>query len=185
MSNRNSNNYHSNHNSWGCKRKVKQQRWLGVAPFCQQDASDCSMLQPQGDWKYVRDDKSGDGPPCWSGHKILCERTKCVDKNPEYNDAITSWWVGTPPFCAGSPCDCVNQYGAVPWRQDRIGEDPHTPCWTGEKQLCLRPVNPDPELDNWTVKAREVCQHNKEMDYKLIQEGGQILEKIIDKIPTK
>ncbi|MCP3681186.1 MAG: hypothetical protein GY861_00715, partial [bacterium] len=138
MSNRN--NYHRNANSWatkkqhGCNKTVRQEKWLGVAPFCQQDASDCSMLQPQGEWSYVRDDKSGDGPPCWTGHKVLCERTKCIDNNPEYNDAISSWWVGVPPFCAGSPCDCVNQYGAVPWRQDPVGEDPHKPCWTGEKQ---------------------------------------------------
>ena len=163
--------------SRGCKRAVVKQYWSGTAPFCAGDQSDCSKLQPYGDWTYCKNDNSGDGASCWTGHKVLCNRAICVDEDLEYADNIDSWWVGTAPFCDGNECDCVNEYGAVPWKQNDTGDGKK--CVTGQKQLCLRPQTIDSDFSKWETEARSDCEKRKEMTQEQISKGIDILSNLV------
>ena len=49
---------------------VLDSRWLGTAPFCDADPSDCNNLGPG--WSYLRTSVTGDGAPCTTGRKVMC-----------------------------------------------------------------------------------------------------------------
>jgi hypothetical protein len=166
--------------SRGCNRAVVKQSWKGEAPFCEGAESDCSRLQPYGDWVYCKSDDSGDGSSCWSGEKVLCNRAVCVDKDLEYADNINSWWVGTAPFCSADECDCISQYGAVPWKTNDSGDDGSS-CWTGKKQLCLRPVDTNADFAKWTDEAKTQCNADKKVSQEHISKGLDIISKLVDK----
>lgn len=165
----------------GCLQHVVDQEWLGVAPFCEEDASSCAQLQPSGDWHYIRSEKTGNGAPCWTGNKVLCARAKCVADNPEYQDSVSSWWTGTAPTCGANQCDCVTQYGAVPWRQGKCGDG--ACCVTGSKQLCLRPNKPDSKMNKWVGDAAAQCAKDHEINQKLRQDGVEIVKEVVKQIP--
>jgi phospholipase C len=75
--------------------------WLGTAPFCSASQQDCDVLG----LNYVRSDKAGDGLPCLSGAKVLCEAPQIHVKPAEpdrltrftivqYNIMDRPFWVG-------------------------------------------------------------------------------------------
>jgi hypothetical protein len=43
--------------------------------------------------------------------------------------------VGIAPFCSADECDCISQYGVVPWKTKDSG-DVCSFCWTG-KNSCV------------------------------------------------
>jgi hypothetical protein len=48
-------------------------RWLGTAPFCDAQPSDCSALG--AGWEHGgRTDRIGDGAACATGVKVMCEK---------------------------------------------------------------------------------------------------------------
>jgi len=51
------------------KPKVLRQVWIGTAPACAAQKSDCTARG----WTYVKSDKKGDGKKCLNGTKVLCE----------------------------------------------------------------------------------------------------------------
>jgi endonuclease/exonuclease/phosphatase family metal-dependent hydrolase len=75
--------------------------WLGTSPFCAANRQDCDVLG----LTYVRSDTSGDGLPCLSGEKVLCEAPMIALRHtaPErltrftimqYNIMDRPYWVG-------------------------------------------------------------------------------------------
>ena len=56
------------------QRMVVESRWLGTAPFCDADRSDCQALGTG--WEYTRSDRMGDGAACSGGVKVLCEKVE-------------------------------------------------------------------------------------------------------------
>lgn len=58
--------------------------WIGTAPLCAASQQDCDILG----LTYVRSDKSGDGLPCLSGEKVVCEIPKIPSK-PAVPDRVT------------------------------------------------------------------------------------------------
>ena len=53
-------------------REVVESKWLGTAPFCSAQPSDCSSLG--SDWRHIDTNTTGDGSRCASGVKVLCEK---------------------------------------------------------------------------------------------------------------
>jgi endonuclease/exonuclease/phosphatase family metal-dependent hydrolase len=64
------------------------QAWIGTAPFCCASQENCDILG----LNYVRSDASGDGLPCLSGDKVLCEAPK-IDQQPAVPDRATRFTV--------------------------------------------------------------------------------------------
>jgi len=62
--------------------------WLGTAPFCSARSRDCDILG----LTYVRSDTSGDGLPCFSGEKVLCE-APTIPLEPAGPDRLTKFTV--------------------------------------------------------------------------------------------
>jgi endonuclease/exonuclease/phosphatase family metal-dependent hydrolase len=62
--------------------------WLGTAPFCSSSPQDCDILG----LTYVRSDAAGDGLPCLSGEKVLCEVPK-IHLQPDAPDRVTKFTV--------------------------------------------------------------------------------------------
>jgi endonuclease/exonuclease/phosphatase family metal-dependent hydrolase len=62
--------------------------WLGTAPFCSASVQDCDILG----LTYVRSDRSGDGLPCLSGEKVLCE-APAIPLQPAGVDRLTRFTV--------------------------------------------------------------------------------------------
>lgn len=167
--------------SAGCQDIEYEQSWAGTAPFCSAHPADCYNFAPEGSHVFIKRNKHGDGQTCMSGNKVLCARAVCRSNDPEYDPNNKTWWVGTAPACAGSPCDCVSQSaGAVPWRQDSRGGGGAT-CVTGTKQLCLRPNNPSKAYINWANDAKKVCDANQKMTMDLISKGMDIVKDLSEK----
>ena len=97
-------------------------KWLGTAPFCKGDVTDCA----DRDWVYIGPGKAGDGSPCVSGHKVLCGRFSAT-KYKYFR------WIGTAPFCNGVPKDCTDK-GGVYLGDDTEGDG--AACATGRKVVC-------------------------------------------------
>jgi endonuclease/exonuclease/phosphatase family metal-dependent hydrolase len=86
----------------GCLASDSQSiTWLGAAPFCSANQQDCAVLG----LTYVRSDTSGNGFPCLSGKKVLCEAPVIALKPAEpdrlthftivqYNIMDRPYWVG-------------------------------------------------------------------------------------------
>ncbi|HSF31009.1 MAG TPA: sphingomyelin phosphodiesterase [Candidatus Tectomicrobia bacterium] len=75
--------------------------WIGTTPFCTASQKDCDVLGLH----YIRSDKAGDGLPCFSGAKVLCEAPPIAVKPAEpdrltrftvvqYNIMDRPFWVG-------------------------------------------------------------------------------------------
>jgi endonuclease/exonuclease/phosphatase family metal-dependent hydrolase len=75
--------------------------WLGTSPFCSASQQDCAVLG----LTYIRSDTSGNGFPCLSGQKVLCEAPVIALKPAEpdrlthftivqYNIMDRPYWVG-------------------------------------------------------------------------------------------
>jgi hypothetical protein len=62
--------------------------WIGTAPFCFASQQDCETFG----LNYVRSGKSGEGLPCLSGEKVLCEIPKLRSK-PAVSDRLTRFTV--------------------------------------------------------------------------------------------
>jgi endonuclease/exonuclease/phosphatase family metal-dependent hydrolase len=62
--------------------------WLGTAPFCDGSNRDCDIMG----LTYVRSDTSGDGLPCFSGEKVLCE-APTIPLQPAAPDRLTKFTV--------------------------------------------------------------------------------------------
>jgi endonuclease/exonuclease/phosphatase family metal-dependent hydrolase len=62
--------------------------WLGTAPFCCANQEGCDILG----LNYVRSDTAGDGLPCLSGHKVMCEVPR-IDQQPAEPDRVTRFTV--------------------------------------------------------------------------------------------
>jgi endonuclease/exonuclease/phosphatase family metal-dependent hydrolase len=62
--------------------------WIGTTPFCSASRQDCDVLG----LNYVRSDTSGDGLPCFSGEKALCEVPR-IDREPAESDRVTRFTV--------------------------------------------------------------------------------------------
>jgi endonuclease/exonuclease/phosphatase family metal-dependent hydrolase len=60
--------------------------WLGTAPFCRAEPSDCAIFGLE----YVCGDRSGDGLPCFCGEKVLC-RAPAIARNPDRPDSLTAF----------------------------------------------------------------------------------------------
>jgi len=60
--------------------------WLGTAPFCSASQQDCDTLG----LNYVRSDTSGEGLPCLSGEKVLCEVPR-IPLKPAEPDRVTKF----------------------------------------------------------------------------------------------
>ena len=162
----------------GCVDINYERRWIGTAPFCAGHQADCGTIHPNGQWKYILKDDYGDGAYCWTGKKVLCSRARCTESDPEYSDDFKSWWVGTAPACDGNTCDCVTQFGAVPYRQDSCGDGKC--CVTGTKQLCIRPTGVNDSYSEWETDAREQCRRDKKVRDDLISRGVDIVKTIAD-----
>ena len=73
----------------GCLASAPQATvWLGTAPFCATSSRDCDILG----LSYLRSDTSGDGLPCFSGEKVLCE-APTIPLNPAEPDRLTKFTV--------------------------------------------------------------------------------------------
>ena len=97
-------------------------KWIGTAPFCKGDRSDC--IHPWGN--YEGESERGDGAKCWTGHKVKCCYSYCK-------------WVGTAPFCRGHPSDCTGKYSLYRGRAT-AGQGNY--CLSGYKVLCCEPRQP-------------------------------------------
>jgi endonuclease/exonuclease/phosphatase family metal-dependent hydrolase len=62
--------------------------WYGTAPFCSASQQDCDVLG----LTYVRSDTSGDGFPCLSGEKVLCE-APMIALEPAEADRLTRFTI--------------------------------------------------------------------------------------------
>ncbi len=102
---------------------VAQEIWIGTAPFCKGEPSDCTARGMD----YVRSDRRGDGKACRRGQKVLCR--------PRGGTAANSseFWIGTPPFCNGQPADCAAR------GLDYVRSEPRD-CRRGQKVLCRQRV---------------------------------------------
>lgn len=171
----------------GCSRIINEQKWLGTAPFCRGNQSDCSNLQPRGMWRAIGYDDSGDGAKCFSGRKVLCVKTSCVDENLLYDDKVRKFWSGTAPFCDGETCDCVRQFGAIPYMTDIQGDGEK--CTFGTKQLCVRPHekimggSTGEPYREWLTNAQAYCAKQEEMSHDMKNKGISLLGDIVSKIP--
>ncbi len=101
--------------------------WIGTAPICKANASDCrkrGMI-------YIRSDKRGSGSKCWTGRKVLCrQKTTPPIRVPGQK------WFGTAPFCGGKKSDCSKR-GMTFVRSSVRGNGKK--CVSGRKVLC-KPV---------------------------------------------
>jgi len=123
------------------------QQWIGTAPFCGAKPSDCRKRGMQ----YVRRHKRGNGKKCASGWKVLCRkliRTPAPPPPPPPGARYKHVWVGTAPFCGGSPRDCRKR-GMQYVRRHKRGNGKR--CTSGWKVLCRklirkkRPLAPAPK----------------------------------------
>jgi endonuclease/exonuclease/phosphatase family metal-dependent hydrolase len=62
--------------------------WIGMTPLCSASQQDCDILG----LNYLRSDRAGDGLPCLSGEKVLCEVPK-IRIEPGQPDRITKFTV--------------------------------------------------------------------------------------------
>ena len=97
-------------------------RWIGTAPFCAGDPTDCTGTTP---YYYTVWSKCGDGDQCWTGYKAIC----CNQENIY----TLLYWKGTAPFCGGKCSDC-NDDICVTTSDCGDGAE----CWSGKKVLCGR-----------------------------------------------
>ena len=62
--------------------------WLGAAPFCSASQQDCAVFG----LTYIRSDPSGNGLPCLSGEKVLCE-APVIARAPSKPDRLTHFTI--------------------------------------------------------------------------------------------
>lgn len=172
----------------GCQTITNQQKWLGTGPFCEGNQSDCARLQPRGMWRAIGYDDRGDGSKCFTGKKVLCVKTSCEDENLLYDDNVRKFWSGTAPFCDGNTCDCVNQFGAIPYMTDAQGDGER--CTFGTKQLCVRPHEKlmrgatGKPYQEWLGGAQAYCARQEEMSHDMKSKGLTLLGDLVSAIPT-
>jgi len=168
--------------------EIKHSKWIGTAPFCSGSASDCKDIG----YDYVK----SSGSNCWSGKKVLCEKTTCGmsdDANPEclpWKFKISIY--GTAPKCGASPCDCLLAQ-SIPFRSAGSIENPcqdsarwyqaggkeHKPCFTGKHYVCLTPTQDvlsgsrGDMLKDMITSERERCVRKEEMNH---EKEKQIIE---------
>ncbi|MFW6027901.1 MAG: sphingomyelin phosphodiesterase [bacterium] len=99
----------------------EKQRWIGTAPFCGAEKSDCAKYGME----YVRSSKRGDGKKCVSGKKVLC---RAVHSEPGQR------WIGTAPICKARNSDCRNKLGMRYVTSAKCGDGKC--CMSGKKVLC-------------------------------------------------
>ena len=138
--------------------------WIGTAPFCRADPTDCVGTYNH----YWTWSKCGDGKQCWSRYKVLC-----CNKPIPYS---LLYWKGTSPFCRGSCNDCSTGDDCV-INDNKCGDGAR--CWTGHKVLCGRTQSTSMaelqdlmELSEYT-KAKEEENLNMAL---LMGEPGQVVE---------
>lgn len=173
-----------------CPRtNVTSWKWIGTAPFCGAEKSNCADIG----WTFDHASKSGGGASCWTGEKVLCKSTKMgvSDKcNPECNGKFQVKVVGTSPACDATECDCLmTDPPMFPYRyggQDGSVENPcsHRPDWRGytakpcyktplntaQHVVCLAPEanlltgSVSQDLAKAVESARQKCAGVKKMD---------------------
>jgi hypothetical protein len=127
-----------------------QSFWIGSAPFCDPDPSQCQITPG---YQPVATSKSGDGHRCWFGKKIKCQFNQDAWRQTstfsqlkmELGDAAEGVvpqfaWLGVAPACAASPCDCF-EAGLMPIFEDKEGDG--SECSSGNKWLCVMPMLKD------------------------------------------
>jgi len=92
-----------------------QSKWIGTAPICDAQPSDCADI----DMDYVRSSKCGDGSCCVTGRKVKC--------SPRQK------WLGTAPICDAQPSECAD-FNMEYVRSSKCGNG--SCCVTGRKILC-------------------------------------------------
>lgn len=120
--------------------------WQGTAPSCDAGPSDCSGATPY----YWGTNHSGDGAPCWTGHKVLCA------SEPKSNYQNLQW-EGTAPFCDAKPSDCpTGTEFLVQGTSGDGAECDNGGIFVGHKVYCgqKRQLNPPMDVKNSNVSSQ-------------------------------
>ena len=103
-------------------------RWRGLAPFCGAvGGAKCTNSEVE-----VTSSTSGDGRPCWTGHKVLCCTKTASDSAAGHCE-----WRGSAPFCAApfGQASCPSPQAAL--TKSTYGAGGEQPCFTGQKVLYI------------------------------------------------
>lgn len=121
-----------------CRAKAsfpKGGTWVGTAPACAADKSDCADLG----MIFMKSDKYGFGKKCTTGKKVLCRPATLAD-------GAVYFWRGTAPACAAQPRDCSADK-LLYVKKDNKGDG--KACNTGYKVQCVTPTVDGNTLSNW------------------------------------
>jgi len=169
--------------------------WVGTAPFCNGEASDC----PSGYQYTGRNAKKN----CWSGTKAECAKSSCSisdTANPQCKPgAIQVSILGTAPFCSVTGCDCLAMskipYAVVSQTTNpcidranwlRAGGYETEKCHTGDHVICLRDTTGildgsgrSADLKAMISEERERCAREKEMSHEKTKLFFDLVGKIV------
>jgi len=135
------------------KRTGFQYKWFGTAPFCSTSSDDCKR------WggRAVVYDKVGGGKRCSSGQKVLCHRSA-------NSQAARCSWIGTAPFCTGSPYDCPKK-DLIYRKSNRAGDGKK--CQTGKKVYCCKRPKYNIPRGDWMGRYYHMLKNKKLIELTL------------------